>query len=401
MTVHYKAYDVQGRLVTGTVDGVSELEAVAKLQKDGLFPFEAKKSSVAAVSQSWLTREVGGAGLKLQERGRFARVLSALIGAGVPLDRALVLMSDRSHGRRISRVAGNAAEAVVAGQSLSNVLGKPETGFARHEVGLIASAEHTGAFAPVLENIANMLDRQVELRGKLGAALVYPAVLLFMALVSLVLIVTVLIPNLAPLFEQGRAEPPIFIGLLMTLASFVSQNGVQVAVAVVAMALICFLILRSRFGLRLREGFALKFLTIRQLEGARLSRTLATLLKSGVSLQSAIRASASSVKFERIRSELQLVADRVVSGSKLSTALADSTVLDSQIRQLIAIGEETNRVEDLLLHAAQSQEAMAMRRIERLMTLLTPAMTLVLGVLVGGLIMSVMRAILSVNELAL
>jgi general secretion pathway protein F len=400
MKLNYRAYDATGRLVTGSAEGVNKSEILARLKTRGLFPFETGTSGEPQSQSSFLNAELFTSGLSLTERAQFCRILAALLTAGVPLDRSLQIMSAKGHGRRIEKLSKDAAEAIAAGNAFSSVLGKPASGFARHETGLIASAEQTGTFAPVLEDLAMMLDRRLELRGRLSSALVYPIVLLVMAIASLIVIGTVLVPSLAPLFSESDANKPVVISAFETAKQLYQDSGYQIAAAAIALVGLIFMFFRTVSGRKLRDGAVLRFLTMRQLECARICRTLSTMLKNGVPLQSAIRSTADVVKFKSVSSELAQTVEKVVGGSKLSAALENSTVVDRTSRQLIAIGEETNRVEDMLLHIASTSETSATRRLERLMTLLTPLMTVALGLLIGGLIMSVMRAILSVNELA-
>jgi general secretion pathway protein F len=400
MKLSYRAYDATGRLVTGNLEGTSKSEILARLKAKGLFPFETSASGEQPSRESWLNRELLRQGLSLQDRAQFCRMLAALLSAGVPVDRSLQIMSANGQGRRIERLAKESAEAIASGLSLSSVLAKQGSGFARHETGLIASAEQTGAFAPVLDDLSAMLDKRIELRGRLGSALVYPIVLLVMAIASLVVIGTVLVPSLAPLFSQDDVNRPLVITAFEGARDLYSNSGYQMAATAAAVLALAFLFFRSGYGRKLLDRALLKFLTMRQLESARICRTLSTLLKNGIPLQSAIRTTADVVKYRSVSEELTETVEKVVGGGRLSSAFETSSVVDRAARQLIAIGEETNRVEDMLLHIANTTETSAARRLERAMTLLTPLMTVALGLLIGGLIMSVMRAILSVNELA-
>jgi general secretion pathway protein F len=396
----YRAYDANGRIVSGNIEGASETDALARLKLKGLFPFETSRSGLDVKSANWLTREIGRTGLGLTDRARFSRLLAALIAAGVPLDRSLRLMSDPSHGKRIARVAIEAAEAVTSGQTLSSVLARPTAGFARHEVGLVASAEHAGNFATVLTSLSSSLDQQVELRGKLGSALAYPLLLLIMAAASLVLIATILVPNLAPLFADSGTEPPMAITFLMNAVKVCTDHGLDIALALSASLGLAATYFSSTTGRTFAGNLKLRFRTGRQLEAARVCKTLSALIGAGVPLQTAMRITSEAVTNQTVRLQLLEAVEKIVDGLRLSKALENLSVLDPPSRQLIAVGEETNQVENLLAHAGATLQAAATIRIERLMTLLTPLMTIALGMLIGGLIMSVMRAILSINELA-
>jgi general secretion pathway protein F len=339
--------------------------------------------------------------LRTKDRARFLRILSALLGAGVPIDRSLQLMSNPTHGKRMSTVAAIAAGKIASGQSLSAALNIPEARFAKHEIGLMRSAEQTGQFLDILDQLARLLDKQVDLRGKLTSALVYPLVLLAMSLVSLAVIMTVLIPNLLPLIADSDKPLPLILRALVATQGAVTEHAIQISLAtVVAIALLAF-VLSSEWGRRLRQSFMLRFDLFRKTEATRIYRTLGTLIKNGVPLQLALRLTGETVKTQRTQREFDESLERLVAGARLAAAIDTVGVIDDQSRQLIAIGEESNRVDELLLYLADSNDADIARRLERAMTLLTPALTLLLGLLIGGLILSVMRVILSVNELAL
>jgi general secretion pathway protein F len=400
MKLAYRAYDANGRIVDGEHEGRNVADIIARLRQAGLVPFETSENA-GVKKEHWLNRDIGRVGLSLQERARFSRVLAALLSAGVPLDRSLRLMSDKSHGRRMAQVAEIAADAVSGGQALSKVLASPLSGFQPHEIGLIQSAERSGAFPPILQDLANSLDRKVELRGKITSAMVYPLVLLIMSGMSLTVILTVLIPNLMPLLAQTDKELPIMLTVLIGATDFATQNTkLLLAVGAVACVL-AFLAFRSESIRDAWRSLLLRFRLFRNLESARAFQTLGTLLRNGVPLQASLLASAKTVKSLKVASEIEAATEEVVGGAKLAHAMRNVTVVDSQARQLISAGEETNQLSDLLLYLANSLEQQSTRSIEQLMTLLTPLMTVGLGMLIGGLILSVMRVILSVNELAL
>jgi general secretion pathway protein F len=399
--ISYRAYDGGGLIVSGQRDGRDEHDVVSKLRQEGLIPFEIKPAGVSESGAGWLNREIGGQRLRTKDRARFLRILSALLGAGVPIDRSLQLMSNPTHGKRMSTVAAIAAGKIASGQSLSAALNIPEARFAKHEIGLMRSAEQTGQFLDILDQLARLLDKQVDLRGKLTSALVYPLVLLAMSLVSLAVIMTVLIPNLLPLIADSDKPLPLILRALVATQGAVTEHAIQISLAtVVAIALLAF-VLSSEWGRRLRQSFMLRFDLFRKTEATRIYRTLGTLIKNGVPLQLALRLTGETVKTQRTQREFDESLERLVAGARLAAAIDTVGVIDDQSRQLIAIGEESNRVDELLLYLADSNDADIARRLERAMTLLTPALTLLLGLLIGGLILSVMRVILSVNELAL
>jgi general secretion pathway protein F len=239
---------------------------------------------------------------------------------------------------------------------------------------------------------------------RLASALIYPALLLMMAVVSIVVIITVLIPNIQPLFEGNDAQIPAVFGALMEVQALLESYWALLLATVLATAACGAALLRrpgprnflDRIMLRLPVAGGL----VRQSIVSRISLTLATLLESGVPLQQSLTATTKVARNIAAREILDRVLERVVTGSKLSQSLAANTLFDEASLRLVALGEEANRLHQMLHHIAATTEARVVRQIERAMTLLTPILTLLIGVTVGGIIMSVMQAILSINDIA-
>ncbi len=408
MLFTYQAYDSAGRKRDGNIDAVDSGDAMGKLRAQGLMPLAVTGAKAgAAAKQSVWTRDLGdlwGGGMGLDQRAKVARLLATLLGAGIPLDRALQLLEAQAPSAKAKRMALAAAEAVVAGKPLSEALQSAQLGFAADEIGLVKAGEQTGTLGAVLDDLGLMLERRTELRSRMISALVYPAVLLVMALLSLTVIATVLIPNIAPLFANTNQAKPLMITVIMAMTDALKNHGLELAAFVIGVVVLTVVIARQPTVRRWLERVTLRLpfvgIILRQAEQARLCRTLGTLLRNGVAMQTAMVATRAAVRRQSTRDELAEVTERVTSGAKLGDAIAGVSVIPPVTRQMISIGEQTNRLDHMLLHAASGSEADAAARIERLMTLLTPLMTIGLGFLIGGLIMSVMRAILSVNELA-
>jgi general secretion pathway protein F len=269
---------------------------------------------------------------------------------------------------------------------------------------MIAAGEQNGSLAEVLDQLANLLERRLELSHRLDSALIYPILRLMMAVVSIVVIIAVLIPNIEPLFEGNDAQIPAVVGALMQVQALFESYWALLLLAVLVTAASGAALLRRPGPRNLLDRIMLRLPVagrlLRQSIVSRISLTLATLLESGVPLQQSISASTKVAHNIAAREILDRVLERVTSGSKLSQSLAGNALFDEASLRLVALGEETNRLHQMLHHIAATTEAHVVRQIERAMTLLTPILTLILGVTVGGIIMSVMQAILSINDIA-
>jgi general secretion pathway protein F len=400
MKVAYRAYDRSGAIVTGEIEVPGVPDALSRLQEKGLTVFEARPDA-AQNSESIWTRDISLPGNRLAERANFVKLLATLLSAGIPLDRALRLLADDNGSKAIAKMAHAGVEGVTAGRALSATLGSSKLGFAADEIGLIRASEQTASLPQTLAEIASVMERKLATRAQLASALVYPALLVVMAIGSVVVIATVLVPTIAPLFEQSNAAPPAIVTVMSAMGKFVREVGWWLPVFLALAAGLLFILSRQPAVRHVMERVQLRSSISRANQLSGLCRTLGTLLRNGVALQSALKLTAETTSFEITRSEIEAATEKVVAGSRLSKALAGISLFDKQTLQMVAVGEETNKVDNILLHVAASSEAAATRKMERLMTLLTPLLTVGMGLFVGGLIMSVMRAILSLNDLAL
>jgi general secretion pathway protein F len=392
MQYNYRAINVEGREVSGAIDAADLVSAERAIRALGLRPFEMR---LKAESTAWLTREIG-AGTSRMDRVQFTRMLASLLAAGVSIDRALAVMSDDRANRRLKTIARLASESIAAGSPLSTVMARPELGFTPAEAGQVRAGEQTGKLSAALLSLAGELERRQALRERIISALVYPAILFVMAIASLVVIATVLAPSLNPVFEQAGRDPPV----LLKAVGFITNNLRWIAAICVGVGIV-WIGLRVNGSGVMPEGLKLAFTPLKHLEAARFCRTLGNLLDQGTTLQTAIQLTRDALNYPSSRLEVDHVHERVVGGMGLAAAAESLTFLDGTTRQLMKIGEETNQLPAMLDYAATGFESSAAQRIERLMTLLTPVLTIVIGIMIGGLIMSVMRAIFSLNELAL
>ncbi|MGE3872941.1 MAG: type II secretion system F family protein [Parvibaculaceae bacterium] len=400
----YSAFSPDGGVVHGTVEASSQADALRLVRDKGILPFETQEVSAAYATGGRSFVSLWSSSLGLAARAALVRELATLIRADVNIDHALRILVESASSGEGRKLLLLLVERVTAGQSLSAALAASANGFRRDEIAMIKAGEQTGSLAGVLAQLAGFLERRVELRHKLVSALVYPALLLVMAAISIFIIVTVLIPNIMPLFEGTGMKLPVIISVLMGAIDFTKAYWLLILVAVITAAALLAYTLRQE-GARLaldRLFLRLPFLGthIRKAALGAVCRTIATLLQSGVHLQQAMAACVEVVGNRIAKAEVQAAREQVIHGKRLSQSLRAGSIFDPAAARILALGEETNRLSEMLLHIADKSEADVARSTERWMAMLTPVMTLVLGLLIGGLIMSVMQAILSVNEIA-
>jgi general secretion pathway protein F len=255
----------------------------------------------------------------------------------------------------------------------------------------------------VLDDLADHLERSAEVRARLISTLTYPLILIAMALVAVGIILGVLVPALLPVFEDAGAAPPLAFQVFAGAREILIGNWPVLLTGLAAIALV-WLVAMSRPGPRLlRDRLWLRLPLLGSLatasETARITRMLAVLLRSGVPLVGALGIGRGVVRNRAMQAALDDAAARIREGSGLAEALGAAGLFPPLAMRLVTVGEQSGQLERMLGHVAQIHEIDVQRRIDRIMGLLTPALTIAIGLGVGIMIMAVMNAILSVNEI--
>ena len=405
----YRAYDADGRLVEGQLDSDTREAALDTLRRRGALPIEIAEGSAAVHSAGSWRDTLGGTRRRPRSDPALAlatRELATLLGADLPLDEALRLLAlQPSLPARMRRLFDDVLARVLAGASLSDALSAHPREIPELHWRLVAAGERSGNLAGTLGALAGFLERGVALRGKVRDALLYPMVLLAAAVVALAIVVGVLVPAIAPLFDEAGATPPPVIATLAAIQRFAAAHwpllviGAGLLVALLAAAT------RNAQLQRAFDGLALAVPVLGTLiarrETARLTGTLATLLASGVPMLDAMRVATDALSNTRYRQASGQIVERLASGGLLSAELAATGLFSELALRMTAIGERTGDIDGMLARLARIEEEALQRDLERMAALVAPLLTVLIGLFVGGIILSVMDAILGLNELAI
>jgi general secretion pathway protein F len=401
----YRAYDSAGVLKSGEVEALSDSFVLDQLRAGGLLPVEAVEQRGSATQTQWWERDLfAGRALAPASLALFTRELATLVEADVPLDEALRIVAMQPMSSAVRKVTEETLAHLLEGASLAEAMER-QGRFGDFYCSMVRAGEASGNLTEVLRQLASFLERSVETRARIRSALIYPSVLVMMAIGALVLIATVLLPTIVPIFKDAGAEPPFIIQKILDGQAALARHWIALCV-ILALAAAGLVALSQNQQAR-AKGHRLLLRTpvlghlVTMTETAKLARTLASLLGSGVPMLTALRIVESVAGNAAFTSALATTAEEVKEGRMLSQALRKGGVFPSLMLRLIAVGEETGRLEPMLRHVEKIFETQLQRRIEQILTLMTPALTILMGLIVGGLIMSVMSAILSINELAL
>jgi general secretion pathway protein F len=417
-TFHYKAYTAQGVITAGTIvaDGVDA--AIDALYGSGLTPFETYGSPDDAADRSnqissashkadvpiWKREFIESNHFSLKELTAFTAELASLINSALPLDAAFRIIAGPGAAPKTIRLANGLLKDVLAGLQLSEAMAQRPDIFPSDYRAILGAGEAGGVTGQVLKQISELLARRLEIRGKISSALVYPMILILMSLVSVVVIVFVLIPSISPIFTDAGLPLP---GILNTFSDL--QENWIASVLVLGVGVTTSIVLWSRAkqnaeimtGVdRLKCSLPVVGKLIQAREAGGFARALGTLLGARVPLMSAMHTARALVTNRHLNTLYASAINRVPEGTPLHRAFDGTGLLPATSLRLVAVGEESGQLGPMLMQVATVIEADLQRHIERMVGLLTPILTLAVGGSIGALIMHVMSAVLSINNLA-
>lgn len=400
---HFRAVTQDGELKQGELEAGNEGEVVSQLQARGLIPIEVGArlnwQSLLHIDVESLLRRPRSGKLTLA----FTQYLSSLLQAGVALDRSLEIMLKVSRDPEMQALVSGIREGVRRGQSLSRVIAEDKQTFSGFYMSMVQASEMSGDLASGLRNLLYYLERSKSLRDKLVSALIYPLILLFVALSSLLIILTYVIPQFSQLFDDMGASLPLATQIVVALA-----EGLR---AYAGWALLGFFMLglwlrrllqRPQYRLRWdRRILRLPLLggLQQRVETARFSRSLGTLLKGGVALLPALEIARQVVGNQAMVEQIAIAAESLKQGRQLAPPLLATGLFPELAMQMIQVGEETGHLDEMLLKVAETYDLEVETSMQRTLAVMEPLLIVGLGVLIAGIVMSVLVAVMSLNEL--
>lgn len=402
----YQAFDRSGNLLEGDLDAASDADAREILWQRGVTTIAvAAGEDARPLMQREFKFGKSGEGLSDAQFASLAGDLAILLEADLPLDTALRIVSSNNADAGNREIAGRMLEEVLKGSPLSAVLQR--LGGDTHEdcIHIVQAGELSGDLGGALRSMAKLLERRLERRRRIRAALAYPILLICLAAASLWVVIGLLLPSVTPIFADNGIQPPTVIAVLNGVRSYAYELFGAVGGSAAALYLINLAIRRQpelRIGRdRLWLGVPLFGEISRLRDAASFTRTLSALLGSGVPLLQAFEAALMLVGNRHMRSLLEVALMRIREGVTLANAVAENAVLPDLARQMIAVGEETGQLGVMLEHAATSFERLEQSRTDRVIASVTPALTVGIAGLVAVIIISIMGAIMSINDLVM
>ena len=405
-TYLYKATDSSGKVVSGSLEAEGEKGVVTELHNMGFIPMRITPSKGSGKRFDVdISKQVTSffKGVSSKDILAFTQDLSTLLESGLPVDRALSILIDAAEKEKVKDMVGDILKTVQGGGYLSDAMAKHPKIFSTFYVNMVRAGEAGGVLESVLSRLGAFLESSQDLKDYIKSAMVYPLFLVFVGGASIIILLTFVIPKFSVIFSDMGQTIPFTTRFLLGLSEVLRTYWWVILGGLGAI----FFFLRRYFGtqagrLRLdRNKLSLPIVgeLVKKIEVARFARTLGTLTKSGVPILQALVLVKDIIGNRVIAGSMEAVYERVKEGDKLSKPLSDGGVFPSLAIQMITVGEETGRLDSMLLRVAENYEKMVKDTVKRFISLLEPAMILAMGLVVGFVVISMLMAIFSMNEM--
>ncbi len=403
----YKAVTVGGEAVEGRLDAADKAAVVRRLNEMGYLPIRATPvQSGLALANAEVRVPFLSAGVGRKDVALITRELATLMSARLPLDRALQLMIELGAQGRVRSLLADVLERIQRGGTLADALAAHQPVFPGHYISMVRAGEAGGSLHEVLAGVSDHLDKTEAMRETVRSALIYPVILVMMVGVTLVVMLTLVLPKFQRMFEDAGARLPFSAMLVMRAGELFRTYGWWLIPLVLAAA---WLLLRWR--LRRPEGrlavdrsllrLPLVGGLVARIETARFARTMGSLLRNGVDVLGAMTIVRETLTNVAMRRAIEDVAHRLKRGDGLAAPLRATGLWPPLALHLIQVGEETGELPAMLTRIADIFEREVAAGAARLLALLTPVLTLVTGAIVAAVVGAILSAILSVYSLPL
>jgi len=399
----YKALDQSGTAVTGVIDADSAKDARSKLRVQQIFPIEIRESEKginlsSRVSIKNLFKRVG-----VREVALVTRQLATLLRAGLPLVRALQAIEDQLAESPLRPHIIEVREDVNRGLSLADALEKHKKVFSALYVNMVRAGESAGALDSILERLATFSEKTLALQNKVRSAMVYPIFMSVIAVVAVGILLTVVVPTITKIFVETRQTLPTPTLVLLNISGFMKIYWWVVLAGIAGLGV---LFKRARHGKRTKLFFDRIALRIpvfgqltRKMAVSRFSRTLSILTASGVPILKAMGIVKTIVNNEVLSNAIDEAAEAVGGGKSISEPLAKSGVFPPIVTHMIAVGEASGRLEDMLQSVADAYDTEVENSVAALISLLEPVMIVVMGGVVGFIVFAILMPIFEMNQM--
>jgi general secretion pathway protein F len=396
----YKATNPAGDVSEGDMEAHDETAAVERLRALGLIPIRVEPIVAASGSGGGLLsrRRIGQ-----DQVGALTRELATLLRSGLPLDRAMEILINLAESPQLQVLLVKIRDDVRGGAALSAALEAHPSVFGRFYIGMIRAGEAGGALGSVLARISEFMERSKELKDTVTSALIYPTILVLASVTSVMLLLIFVVPQFSQMFEQSGKALPVPTQIVIAAGNLVRHYWWAIPLGIV--------LIWRYFAWQMsrpasKAVWDARFLRLplvgdllTKVEVARFARTLGTLLANGIPLLGGLSVVRETVGNSVIAGGLDAAREQLKAGQGLSKPLLAQGVFPPLAVHMVGVGEETGQLAEMLTQVADVYDREVSTAVKRMLALLEPAMILGLGLIIGGIIVSILLAILKVNSL--
>lgn len=398
----YKAVNPAGETEEGVREASDDAQLVGALQAEGYIPIR-----VASAASRPLFGLGGARNARLSQKeiALFTAELATLLESGLPIDKSLLVLMDLTEDHeRLTKLIAKVLEKVKSGTSLADALDMQAGVFSKFYLNMIRAGEAGGGLAEVLTRLAEYLESSQELKDTVSTALIYPVILLVMSLVSVFIMLTFVVPQFTEMFESAGKALPVPTQIVVGAAEWLQRYWWLLLGGIAGITLYMRVQMADPERKKVWDG---RFLAVPLFgtillnkETANISRTLGTLLGNGVSIIAALVIVRETVDNLVVADAIADTEQQLKQGRHISEVLLEKALFPKMAVQMIKMGEETGRLEEMLLRVATIYDKQLRVAIQRMLAFLEPALIITLGLIIAGIIVSILLAILSVNDLA-
>ncbi|HSX14862.1 MAG TPA: type II secretion system F family protein [Candidatus Saccharimonadales bacterium] len=395
----YTARTKTGSMQQGTLTATDRAAALASLSQQNLVPVLVKEQ-----------KEGGGFGLfkkgrkvKLKDKVIFSRQLATMVNAGVPIVKALTILSEEaSESKRLQEALRDATKRVESGGTLADALAQHPDVFSYVYINMVRAGETGGILDEVLERLATQQEKDAEIVGKVRGAMIYPGVISTVAVFAFFFLMTVIVPKLSVIFKDLGGQLPIYTRILLGISNFMTHFWYILIIIMVAIVVTFIRFHATARGKRIVDRVLTKAPIVGpiiiKVNVARFARTFGSLLSSGINVMEALTATKSALKNSLFSDALDEMARAIRNGKSISEPLKNSELFPPIVAQMTLVGEETGKLDEILVKVADFYEREVDTVISSIASIIEPVLIIALGVMIGFIVLSVFGPISQLNN---
>lgn len=406
---NYVAVTAAGEETTGAIDAATEADATSLLRNQGLYPTRIMLPGAAAGGQAKgkkRKKKVKSGAIKSKVLMIFTRQLATLIDSGLPLLRGLIVLAKQEPNPALRATINNLADAVQTGSTFSESLAQHPKIFNKLYVNMVKAGELGGVLELVLQRLAEYQEKAQKLKNKIVAAMIYPVIVMLIATSIMVFLLVVIVPRFESIFEEmlpgGKDAMPGLTKMVMGASRTLGANIVPIIICLVVIFASYKLFAGTKFGRRCIDRFMLNvplFGNVQRKSAiSRFSRTLGTLVTSGVPILQALNITRETAGNVIVAAAIDKVHDAVKEGESIVEPLEESKVFPSMVISMVDVGEETGQLPDMLLKIADVYDDEVDNAVSALTAMLEPIMIVVLAVVVGTIVLALFMPLVKIIQ---